>query len=134
MKGTNLLLIYIVNEYLNEYAKHNKSFFMDGNDKYMLSIYNNLANHQFGDEDGNYNVIVDEYYDETEYFNISTDTTLSSCINQANVNERYWEKTDNLKMTEMMKYDGKQLILAEIEKFYLSAFNLKNLVDDIRDD
>ena len=107
---------------------------MDGNDKYMLSIYNNLANHQFGDEDGNYNVIVDEYYDETEYFNISTDTTLSSCINQANVNERYWEKTDNLKMTEMMKYDGKQLILAEIEKFYLSAFNLKNLVDDIRDD
>ena len=50
------------------------------------------------------------------------------------MNERYWEKTDNLKMTEMMKYDGKQLILAEIEKFYLSAFNLKNLVDDIRDD
>lgn len=47
MKGTNLLMIYVINEYLNEYASHNKSFFYgdDGEDTLLSTVYNSLNGH-----------------------------------------------------------------------------------------
>ena len=47
MKGTNLLMIYIINEYLNEYASHNKNFFCGdyGEDTVLSTVYNSLNGH-----------------------------------------------------------------------------------------
>jgi len=51
MKGTNLLLIYVINEYLIEYSRHNKDFFLEtdlsGNYKHpeLYDIYSKLSSH-----------------------------------------------------------------------------------------
>ena len=149
MKGTNLLMIYVINEYLNEYAKHNAKFFLeqkldaDGNPMFdsngnpvyrypelALSVYPMLNGHQFSDDGGtSYSIDIGEYYDRTEYFNISTDTSPHA---GSQVNSRYWELTSVAKPA-MMGYDGLSFRLSEIEKFYLSTLNLKQTIDDSHD-
>lgn len=145
MKGTNLLIIYIINEYLNEYAKHNRSFFLAKKDEYdaygnsdykypelALSVYPLLDGHQFSDDGGaTYSIEVGEYYDKTEYFNISTETSFESGSNPS-VNRRYWELT-SVSKPSMMGYDGMTFKLGEIEKFYLSTLNLKQTIEDSHD-
>lgn len=61
MKGTNLLMIYVINEYLNEYAAHNKNFFFENDE--LVSVYNALNGHQFADKDSEYSIEIDEFYD-----------------------------------------------------------------------
>lgn len=149
MKGTNLLMIYVINEYLNEYAKHNAKFFLEqktdangdpvidsnGNPEYKypelaLSVYPMLNGHQFSDDGGtSYSIDIGEYYDRTEYFNISTETSLNA---GTQVNKRYWELT-SVSKPAMMGYDGLSFRLSEIEKFYLSTLNLKQTIDDSHD-
>lgn len=71
MKGTNLLLIYIINEYLIDYAKHNQQSLFDSG---LSSIYENLHEHQFKESEDteDYTINPIEYYDETNYFNLSS--------------------------------------------------------------
>ena len=130
MKGTNLLLIYIINEYLIEYSRHNREKFLEldanGNIAYpeLCSVYSCLSNHQFSDDGGmTYTIGINEFYDPTEYMNISTDSSVSSTYRD--VNRRYWELTSAAK-TKMMGYDGNAFKLAEIERFYLSTLNMKH--------
>ena len=125
MRGTNLLLIYIINEYLRDYAKHNNlSNDILRSDSEFRSIQKKLENHSLeGTSHQGYSVNIQEYYDSTEYFNIATDSTASADMS-AHVNPRFWELT-SFENTEMMKKDGEAFKLAEIEKFYLSALNLE---------
>ena len=70
-----------------------------------------------------YTIGINEFYDPTEYMNISTDSSVSSTY--SDVNRRYWELTSAAK-TKMMGYDGNAFKLAEIERFYLSTLNMKH--------
>jgi hypothetical protein len=71
-------------------------------------------------------VNVQEYYDETEYFNIKSGSTASADMS-ADVNSRFWELT-SFDSPDMMKGDGGAFQLAEIEKFYLSSLELERSV------
>jgi len=42
MKGTNLLLVYIINEYLIDYAKHNKDHLLESG---LSAVYGSLSSH-----------------------------------------------------------------------------------------
>lgn len=131
MKGTNLLLIYIINEWLIDYGRHNAKRFLEDprlSAESVLSgfeeIFSSLSSHQFSTNPGMYTIGVNENYDETEYFNIETRTSVSAQLS-GGVNERYWEKT-TIGAPEMMKGDGFQYKIAEIERFYLSTLALQN--------
>jgi hypothetical protein len=65
-------------------------------------------------------VNVIEYYDSTEYFNIDTDTSISSIQTGVPTNSRYWEKD------QAMNTDGIQLKLDQIDRFYLSTMLMKS--------
>lgn len=85
MKGTNNLLIYIINQYLIGYSQN-----MTLDAKYqdsLSSVYKNLGNNSVKD------IAVVEYYDKTEYYNLSTDTTRFSDRNDAN--NRFWSNTSD---------------------------------------
>lgn len=143
MRGTDLLIIYVINEFLNEYASVNKKFFLEederGQHKYpeLVDIYSKLSCHQFSYFQGNaldndrYTVEINEYYDVTQYDNISTATSISA--NDVDVNPRFWELTSASKPA-MMKYDGLAFSLDEIENFYLSTLGLDtSLCNNLQD-
>lgn len=128
MKGTNLLMIYVINEYLNEYASHNKNFFYgdDGEETLLSTVYNSLDGHQFANEDLGYTIEVDEFYDKTNYYNIKTSTTVSSLPHLADeVNDRYWELT-SVEKPLAMQSDGLYYKLGTLQNFYLSTLGLKS--------
>lgn len=127
MRGTNLLLIYIVNEYLRDYARHNGLSGGVLREPGFSGIRDMLAGHSLrGTSDSGYSVNVQEYYDETEYFNIKSGSTASADMS-ADVNSRFWELT-SFDSPDMMKGDGGAFQLAEIEKFYLSSLELDRSV------
>ena len=74
MKGTNLLFIYIINEWLIDYAKNNNDSLSASG---LSSIIAKLSAHQFksDDDDENYTINAVEYYDTTDYDNISSEMT-----------------------------------------------------------
>ena len=113
MKGTNNLLIYIINQYLIGYSQN-----MTLDAKYqdsLSSVYKNLGNNSVKD------IAVVEYYDKTEYYNLSTDTTRFSDRNDAN--NRFWSNTSDY---SSFKKDGISFALSQIEHFYLSSMLMKN--------
>ncbi len=123
MKGTNLLFIYIVNEWLIDYAKANSAALSANG---LETICKNLSAHQFKLDDGeSYTINQVEYYDPTEYMNISGETTVSAELSDE-ANPRYWEQT-TVGQT-MMKFDAPAFTLNEIEKLYLSVLNTKDAV------
>lgn len=95
MKGTNNLLVFAVNEFIIDYVsqlrEHIYSQTAADNPKISAyqscidDIYNNVKDHKFRD------VEVVEYWDETEYMNISCETT-SRAVNANLVNDRYFEQ------------------------------------------
>lgn len=121
MKGTNLLLVYIINEYLIDYAKHNKDHLLESG---LSAVYGSLSSHQFKESEDteNYTINSVEFYDETEYTNISASTSRVGSHSQA-VNPRYWETTQ-IESRGLLKDDGKYFKAEDIEKFYLSTLNL----------
>jgi len=73
MKGTNLLFVYIINEWLIDYARHNNDSLSASG---LSSVIAKLSAHQFkGDDDENYTINAVEYYDTTDYDNISSEMT-----------------------------------------------------------
>lgn len=123
MKGTNLLLVYIINEYLIDYAKHNKDALIESG---LSSVYRSLSAHQFKESEDteNYTINSVEFYDETDYTNISAATSRVS-EKSAQVNRRYWETT-LADSRGLLKDDGKYFKIEDIEKFYLSTLNLNS--------
>lgn len=109
MRGTSNLLVYLINQYMVDYAKTQTHLFNQLSSSETLSgLHNTLMTH-----DAN-NVNVVEYYDQTEYFNIKTNTDRKS-VNSLRTNERYWERP---------KQTTKQFTEDEIENFYMTEMGL----------
>ena len=122
MKGTNLLFVYIINEWLIDYARHNSNSLMSLG---LSSVFANLSSHQFRvEDDEKYTINTIEYYDTTEYSNISTETSEFSELSDK-VNPRFWEPQNNSSISPM-RLDGQTFALEDIERFYLSTLNLKD--------
>lgn len=119
MKGTNLLFIYIINEWLIDYARHNNNSLSASG---LSSVIAKLSAHQFKDDDENYTINAVEYYDATDYDNISSEMTDHTQLS-TKVNPRFWESQGST--ISPMKQDGQAFSLEEIERFYLSSLNLK---------
>jgi hypothetical protein len=78
MKGTFLLLSYVINEYLKQ------NF--------------NISSNQISEKD----IELIEYYDTTNYFNISTD--IDNKYNLTGTNSQYWN-TDTVKISTFVDLD-----------------------------
>lgn len=121
MRGTFLLISYVVNEFL-KYNISDKygSMFATEDTNVPLSAF--LASSL---SSGN-NVKLIEYYDNTEYFNITRDHDLSA-LNYDAVNEKFWDNFYN-----KIGINTNDIPLAEIENFYINQMNLKkDEVDDV---
>lgn len=131
MKGTNLLLIYIINEWLIDYSRHNSSKFLGDPETSAAfsTVFASLSNHQFTNTPGTYTIGIDENYDQTEYFNLSTATTPLAQLS-SETSPRFWEQT-TVENPEVLGGDGLQYTLAQIQNFYLSVLKLDQPLKDI---
>lgn len=84
MKGTANLLIYLINQYIVDYARTNTYLFNQLSSNGLSSLNDILLKHS------SKNVHVVEYFDETEYFNISAQTN-GHALNGDTTNSRYWQ-------------------------------------------
>ena len=109
MRGTFLLISYIINEYLKNNVK-----------KQYTSLSSNI------DEMTRDDIGIIEYDDLTEYFNIKTETS-EDAYNANMVNARFWESESNI--SEGMI----GLAIDAIDNFYLNKMNLKTSVSATRD-
>lgn len=112
MRGTSMLLKYVVNQYLVDYAKTANIF----NTQSETEIYNILSviRTRLRQHSSN-NIELIEYWDETEYFNISAATDKTS-VNGNDTNQRYWEENQN---SETFSDD-------DFYNFYLKDIGLKD--------
>lgn len=109
MRGTFLLISYIINEYLKNTVKY--QYVHDT----LISNINEMTRDDIG---------IQEYDDITEYFNIKTDST-DLALNSNKVNARFWEtESDSV---------GIGIAISEIDNFYLNTMNLKTSVSETRD-
>lgn len=117
LKGTFLLLSYIINEYLKyNVAKHyGDVFYSDENVALSTFIYKSITEGE--------NIELLEYFDPTEYYNVSSDSdaTVESDLsvqsikikNKDLLNEKFW---DNL--NQKLGQTTGDLPLEEIDDFY----------------
>ena len=115
MKGTNNLVIYLINEYLIDYSRNALASRNVSGD--VAEVYARLSSHDIHD------VNVVEYYDNTEYYNIETETSVSAAPSDSPVNARYWLKDG------VMDQDGMQFKLDFINQFYLSTMHVEDADD-----
>lgn len=127
MKGTQNLLLYIINEYLIDYAKHKSQTIelssykgTEESRNQVKQILSLLSSH------GLSSMEVIEYYDETQYYNLSTGTS-DDAINGYMVNDKFWTNID------MTSDDGMSYKLNQIDTFYRNVMNMKNQLTDITD-
>ena len=112
MRGTANLLIYLINQYMVDYAKTNTTLFSKLSSSELLSsLSQKLRGHSVN------NVDVIEYFDETEYFNISAQTN-DNALNGKNTNGRYWQGWES-QTTDQFTTD-------EIVRFYLRDLQLSS--------
>ena len=116
MKGTNNLLQYTANEFLIDYIQSLKDSI---NFSRVSSVVEKLSAHNVND------VIVQEYWDMTEYMNLSTSTS-KYATNSKLVNERYFDKTFTRTNGHLVPTDSNIFTNAEINNFYLNELNLAN--------
>lgn len=121
MRGTFLLISYVINEFLkyNIIEKYGKAFKTEDTNVELGTILSTSI--MRGD-----NVELIEYYDSTEYFNISCNDSADVKYGKT-ANEKFW---DNLE--DKIGKTTRDLPLDEIEQFYLKQMKLeKNKVDNI---
>lgn len=120
MKGTNNLLTYVVNEFLVDYSRMNRKIFeadaLDGDPALRSAVDGiraSLSAHSVND------IAVNEYYDMTDYFNISTEYSAKALADGGfkNPAARFWQDGS-------AQEDGLQFGLDEIDRFYLSTLNV----------
>lgn len=105
MKGTNLLLKYVINEYLIDYSRAN--LLNDNTNQYLRS----LSSHNID------NIDIVEYFDTTEYYNLSTEFS-NQASGDYDVNDHFWkEAVQNKGNTENQNSFNK----TQIENFYLNT-------------
>jgi hypothetical protein len=79
MKGTNNLLIYLINQFLVDYSRTNKLFKEYGQGGALLAeVYKNLSSSDSDD------IEVVEYRDDTEYYNLESTPSLESITQSYN--------------------------------------------------
>ena len=94
MKGTYDLMLYVINEFLVDYSRLNPIFRVGSKlsdatssvSQLLLPIYQDLSSHDIN------NLTAIEYFDETEYYNISaaTDAAGHDGRYSSGVNDRFW--------------------------------------------
>ena len=95
MKGTYDLMLYVINEFLVDYSRLNPIFRDDSNlsdatssvSQLLWPIYQDLSSHDIN------NLTAVEYFDETEYYNISAATDAAGHdgrYSSSGVNDRFW--------------------------------------------
>lgn len=113
LKGTFLLLSYVINEFLkyNIAKNYGNKVYSDENVPLSNFIENCILN------DG---VELIEYMDDTEYFNISSDTDLSveselslKMLNRDDVNPKFYDNSES-----KIGLTTNDLPLEEIDNFY----------------
>lgn len=120
MRGSFLLVSYIVNEFLkygiiDKYG--NKFSTTEGVD--LGTIMNSSIS--TGE-----NVQLVEYYDDTEYFNITTSSDPYALYSET-VNDKFWDNAYN-----KIGVDSQDIPLNEIENFYLKQLKLEHdNIDDV---
>ena len=120
MKGTFLLLSYVINEYLkyNISDKYGDIFTQDGSASLRDFLETSIASKN--------NVKIIEYTDSTEYYNITAPESDISSENSALVNPKYWENEYNL-----IGIDTKDIPLDQISSYYMHQLHLdkRNVTD-----
>lgn len=114
MRGTFLLISYVINEFLkyNVADKYGKSFSTEDGVDLSTMITKSIM------DGGNVELI--EYYDPTEYFNIKRDVD-SKAKNGEQANEKFWDNAyDTIGKTT------KDIPLAEIDEFYKKQLKLES--------
>lgn len=113
MKGTQNLLLYVINEYLIDYARHQSKILGKEECSKLSAQLTTMLSHDINQ------MSITEYYDETEYFNQRTSTT-DNALNSKEANEDFWTFND------MNSDDGISYKLAQIRKFYLDAMSVRD--------
>lgn len=117
MKGTNNLLEYTINEFLVDYANQLEQVFPK---EQVSSIISKLSSHSIE------NVKVQEYWDNTEYYNISCITSNRYATNYKTVNARYFDETFKRSGDVLIPEENNVFTNDEINTFYLSSLVIKN--------
>ena len=120
MRGTFLLVSYIVNEFLKYNISYKYGSLFSTNDGVDLGtiLDTSITN---GD-----NVQLIEYYDDTEYFNITRDVDDKAKFGES-TNEKFWDG-----VYSKIGVITEDLPLEEIDQFYMKQLQLeKNKVTDI---
>lgn len=109
MRGTNNLVILAVTEYLRDYGRYGRRSDRDE----LPEAFEGMKNVNLQD------VGIVEYYDYTEYFNISCYTSVSAAGGTRDVSPRFWQGGG-------MDADGREFAKRQIDKFYLSSMMVKD--------
>ena len=117
MRGTFLLISYIVSEYLKHNLLPTYKQVLDGRVIQALSSYQHLSG------ENTWNVDITEYIDTTEYYNLSTDTS-PAALSGNTVNYRFWEDDSE-------DFTGIGLAMDDIDQFYLHTLNLKTSTKNV---
>lgn len=135
MKGTYDLMLYVINEFLVDYSRLNPMF----RDSTRLSgalatvsqllapIYADLSAHDVR------NLTAIEYFDETEYYNISADTDAAGHpqrYSSSGVNDRFWHYPAG---EYLMDHDGidRDFDAESIKSFYMDTLGIRdNYISD----
>lgn len=116
MKGTSNLLEYAINEFIVDYANQLTAMFPADQISTAISM---LSAHSIS------KVFVQEYWDQTEYMNISANTSNSYALNNAIVNPRYFDQTFTKQNDILIPSETGIFTNDEINEFYLSTLNMK---------
>ena len=132
MKGTYDLMLYVINEFLVDYSRLNPMFrdqsvLSIGDTSYKIAdllsvIYADLSSHDIN------NLTAIEYFDETEYYNISAATDSRS--NMAGTNDRFWQDSSG---EALMERDGidRDFDIKSITSFYMDTLGMRdNYISD----
>ena len=117
MRGTWLLMSYLINEYLKYDIcdKYGEEF--ETNDGvYLKTILSSSLM-----EEGNKNIRLIEYYDPTEYFNITNGDIDNKALNGDSTNMKFWDNIYN-----KIGVNSNSLPLDEIDAFYKEQLKLKS--------
>ena len=127
MKGTYDLMLYVVNEFLIDYAKFSHVFkddtvLADGDEmvtvvELLRPVYAELSAHEIT------GLTAVEYYDATEYYNISADTDARSDVK--GTNDRFWI---NPAGEDLMSHNGidSDFKIDAIKKFYFDTLGIRD--------
>ena len=126
MKGTNNLLIYLINQFLVDYSRISKLFKEENYEGYLSDVYENLVSSDSND------IEIVEYRDDTEYYNLESTPSLES-ITQSYNNDFKAAYFRPITGGAISAFDGKHFTLDQIQEFYLSSLGLKNYISDDTD-